>query len=360
MRRPLSTAAVALAATAGVLAVAGPAVAEGGLVPGATQDLPVVLDTRGWDEVPDRLEVAVSGLTQGENGCLEPEREAGDGCGAEGVDPGSDPGELAGQLNTTVAAGRLEDGQCVPLGEAASLPLVPAVGDLDGAVLTVDDAASWDDVDCLDLALTFTDGEDNNLAQSDTVDFDLEVYASSSAPEDGGTVTPDDGATGGTPNGGTTGGTPDGGATGGPTVGTTDSGATGGIPDGGATGGTPPGGDVGVAPGTGGPSAAGLGTGGGRGAPAGGAVPAGPAAPVELGAPSAPGDVIGRSTASVTVDADGATARTVTRTQTETRAAGQSLGPAVIWAGGAFVAALALGWFLFLAVRRRRRTESAA
>ncbi|WP_029431784.1 hypothetical protein [Blastococcus sp. URHD0036] len=342
MRRPLYTAAVVLAATAGVLAASGPAAAEGGLVPGTTRFVPVGLDTGGWGgETPDRLEVAVSALRQAENTCLEPERDAADGCGLPGADLAADPGELAEQLAGSVAAGtRGRDGACDPLGDAEDLRLVAPDADASGdpvlrfVALSVGDPGRWDDVDCLSLALTFTDSADNNLAQSDAVDFALEVYALSSVPD----VVPAPPGGGGTPG--------------------TGSGGTG-------TGGTRGAGtDV-----VGGPSAAGLGgstglqggnsNGNGNGTgPVGLGAPAGDGGAAQGAPPGGTGTVIGRTTTSVSVDGDGVTAETVT--QTQTRAAGQSLASAVMWAGGVFAAVLALGWFLFLVVRRRRRSESAA
>lgn len=351
VRRPLYTAAVALVATAGVLATAGPAAADTGLVPGRTQDVRIDLDRSGWeDEVPDLLEVAVSGLGSLENGCLEPERDMSDGCAAEGVDPAADPGELVGQLSATVAPGAVAaGGGCTPLGPRVELPLVPPAPSaeeaepvLDYLQLTLTDGERWDDVTCLVLALAFANRTDNNLAQSDTLDLALTVYAESSAPDP---VDPDDGGPDGTP-----GGTPGGNGT---------TGTPGG--NGGGTNGN--GGNNGVGVGNGGPSAAGPGGGNGQGTPARGGAARG-------AAPNGTGTVIGVSTASVTVDGDGVRSQTVTdpptpgqaqaETRTQTRAAGQSLGAAALWAGGLFLGALALGWSLFLVVRRRRRAESAA
>ncbi|WP_409329277.1 hypothetical protein [Trujillonella humicola] len=352
MRRPLSTAAVVLVATAGVLATGGPAAAEGGLVPGLTQDVRVDLDRDGWRETPEVLAVAVAAVGSAENGCLAPERDMGDGCADEGADPDADPGELVDQLSATVAPGSVDgSGKCAPLGPSVDLPLVAPSPD--GATgkpvlrylpLTLDTGASWSAVTCLTLALTFEDRPDNNLAQSDTLELELEVSAESFAPG-GGTGPGDGGATGGT-GGGAPGG---GGGTAGPGVG------------------GPP---AGVGP------TAGVGAGNGRGVA--------PGVPVRGGAAAQGvtpgGTVVGRSAASVTVDDDGvrsgtrpgsgtttetraqaeAAPDTPAQTQTLTRAAGQSLGAAVMWAGGLFLAVLALGWFLFLVVRRRRRAESAA
>ncbi|MGY1772049.1 hypothetical protein [Blastococcus sp. SYSU D00813] len=361
MRRPLYTAAVALAATAGALAVAAPAAADSGLVPGRTQDVRVDLDRTGWErEVPELLEVAVSGVGSRENGCLDPERDMGDGCAAEGVDPAADPGELVGQLRATVAPGTVgTGGGCAPLGPRVGLPLVapstPAEGEepvLEYLELTLDEGERWDDVTCLVLGLTFDDLDENNLAQSDTLDLELTVYAESSAPDPVDPEDPDGGGAAGTPGGSGTSGPP--GGNGGGTNG-------GGSGNGGGGNG---GGNNGVGVGNGGPSGAGPGGGNGQGTPVRGGG--------QGTTPGGAGTVIGVSTASVTVDDGGMRSSTVRETQpqtqtepqaetrTQSRAAGQSLGAAVVWAGGLFLGVLALGWFLFLVVRRRRRAESAA
>ncbi len=324
MRRAVPLSAAAMAAVVGVLVPAGPAAAEGQLTPGATQVLPLVLDTSGWDEVPEGLQVAVADLAQQENGCLELDgRPEDDTC-----DP--DQGDLAQQLAGTVAAGRLDDGRCLGLGDGVPLVLTSA-----GAVtLPVDDDRSWADVDCLRVSLTFVDGADNNRAQSDSLSFTLAVTAWSDAPPPApvGAGDPQPGGTG--------------------AVGTAGSPA----PDAGAPAGGPAGAPVGGPAGDpaarGGAVTAGARAAGGVAGPAAAGAPAG--APAG-GAPSAGGaaEVVGRSDASVVVDASGVSV------QTQTRAAGQTLaGTALAW-GGAFLGAVALSWSLVLLVRRRR-TERAA
>ncbi|MGY1739407.1 MULTISPECIES: hypothetical protein [unclassified Blastococcus] len=311
MRRALTRSAAVVAVAVGALLPAGPAAADGPLMPGQTQALSVELEPGTWDQVPDLVTVQVTRLLQLEKGCLEPEDAAGD----RSCDP--EQGELAGQLQATVTPGVIRDEACEAIGLPRGLDLL-ASGPVELAVAT---PADWDRVTCLHLALTFRDLPENNRAQSDEVVVDLRVLARDlpGGPADGG-----DGATVEVPVGTPAGSPPAAGAAGGPV-----------------------GDAVAGAPAAGAPAAAG----GGAGAPAAapdGAV-GGPVAPA-TGGPE--GEVVGRSDASVTVGGDGAAVRT--------QAAGTSLlGTALVWSG-VLLAALALFWALFLLLRRRRRTERPA
>jgi hypothetical protein len=152
------SAALALVAIA---AGASPAAASEPLAPGETRETVVELPA-GWTDQADRLGVSIAGLAQQENGCLDPEVRAGDtSCGPA-------DGDLAEQLTATVAAGVLTDGSCVVPGAAATLSL------LDTAVTHV----SVSRASCLSLRLDFDDtGDDDNLAQSDTLSFSLQIVA---------------------------------------------------------------------------------------------------------------------------------------------------------------------------------------
>lgn len=137
--------------------------AAGGLTPGGTQSFSVSLPAT-WTAQADRLGVSVVDLVQAENECLEPERKAGDDCRPAG-------GDLAGQLLVTIAAGTLEDGSCEVSGPYVPLDLLDAEAQ---AILTVDGA------ECLAARLDFPHGDDDNLAQSDTISFGLRTVAEGS------------------------------------------------------------------------------------------------------------------------------------------------------------------------------------
>jgi hypothetical protein len=311
VRRALTLSAAAAVTAVGVLAPAAPAAAEGLLAPGQTRVMSVALAPGDWNgAVPAAVTVQVTRLVQLENECLEPESDAGD----ETCLP--QQGELAGQLQATAAAGVFDDrnGACEARGPRAGLGLLSP----DRVELTLFDGQGWDDVDCLHLELTFRDLTDNNLAQSDTVDFDLRAVAWGLPPAstDAETSPIDSSA----PGSGTSDGT-----------GASSAGPVGAGPVVGAG-----------APAAGQPAA---------GVPsAGGTTPLAPTSGDAGGA--AGGEVLGQVDASVSIDGDGASV--------ETQSAESSLlGTALAW-GGAFLGVLALGWFLFLVVRRRRRTERAA
>ena len=106
LRRSALPAVLALSA---LVAAATPASAAGGMAPGGSETLSVSLPAT-WTAQADRLGVSVVDLVQAENGCLRPERTAGDdSCDADG-------GDLAGQLLATVAAGSLDGGNCEAAG----------------------------------------------------------------------------------------------------------------------------------------------------------------------------------------------------------------------------------------------------
>ncbi|MGY1744891.1 hypothetical protein [Blastococcus sp. SYSU D00695] len=308
MRRTLTRSAAVVAVGLGVLAGAGSAAADGPLLPGQTQVLPIALTPGEWAEVPDRVTVQVTRLVQLENGCLEPEDAAGDrSCDAE-------QGELAGQLQATVTPGVSRDDACEAIGLPRDLDLL-ASGPVELAVST---PADWDRVTCLRFALTFRDLPENDRAQSDEAVVDLRVVAQDLPGRPAGGGVP---ATVEVPVG-----TPAGSALG--------AGAAGGPADG--TAGAPA--DAGPA-----------GGGTGAGLPAADGAGAGSVAPAADGPE---GEVVGRSDASVTVGGEGVAV--------QTRAADTSLlGAALIWSG-VFLAAVALFWSLFLLLRRRRRTEQPA
>jgi hypothetical protein len=151
----------AIVALPALIAAAIPASAAGGLAPGGADLLSVVLPTE-WAAQADLLGVSVVGLAQAENGCLELESAAGDRtCDADG-------GDLAGQLLATVAAGTLHGGECNAPGPFVSLDLLHPDAQ---SRLTVAGA------ECLSLELSFPDGDDDNLAQSDSLTFRLRTVA---------------------------------------------------------------------------------------------------------------------------------------------------------------------------------------
>lgn len=155
-----------LLALPAALAVAAPAAAGTGLVPGGSETFTVTLPA-AWATQADRFGVTVVDLVQAENGCLAPERAAGDRtCGA-------DQGELAGQLRAEVAAGTLVRGACRAVGGPAPLDLFGlASARLGGR-----------GVQCLAIRLSFPGGDDDNVAQSDALDFGVRVVAE--GPGDG-------------------------------------------------------------------------------------------------------------------------------------------------------------------------------
>jgi cobalamin biosynthesis Mg chelatase CobN len=162
VRRHLGAAAALAVVAIGVGAT--PASAGGPLAPGDTWGSVVALPG-AWTGQADRLGVSVVDLEQHENGCLRPETMAGD----TSCEPGD--GELAEQLTAMVTAGVLTGGTCAVSGAAAPLSL------LDAAVTRL----SVDRASCLSLRLEFDDagaaGDDDNLAQSDTLGFSLRIVA---------------------------------------------------------------------------------------------------------------------------------------------------------------------------------------
>jgi hypothetical protein len=151
----------AVLAAVGLLAGAEPAMAGDALAPGGSQTLTVRLPG-SWVVQAHLLDVSVAGLTQFENGCIEPEEEAGDdSCGVE-------QGDLAHHLVATVAAGRADGDGCLATVSAVPLQLV---GRAVSSRLTVEG------VQCLILRLEFPEGASDNVAQSDGLAFDLRVVA---------------------------------------------------------------------------------------------------------------------------------------------------------------------------------------
>jgi hypothetical protein len=158
VHRSLSVLAAVLA-TGTVLASAAPAAADGPFVPGDTRTIQLRVPAT-WSAAR-QVDVTVGSLTQTENGCLEPEDKAGDDCS-------SDEGELAGQLSGTVTLGLPDGGNCTPGASADLFPVRPQAVFL---------AAPPSGVRCLFVELTFEDGALNNLAQSDSVSFGLDLVA---------------------------------------------------------------------------------------------------------------------------------------------------------------------------------------
>jgi hypothetical protein len=294
----------AVLAMTGVFAAAGPAAADDPLAPGQTRAV-VVPVPETW--AADAVEVTVTAgdLVQVENGCLEPEAEAGDDCS-------STVGELAGKLTTAVAWGRTDDDDCVPGGE-------PAVLDLFGR--TTARLTEVSGVDCLLLEMTFADGDTDDVAQSDGLTFDLDLVAQ---------------------------GLPD------PVVpGRGDEDTGGRAADGQADGAAGPAdqnGGAAIGQGADAQSAGGQvqGTGPGAGAvapPVGGV----PVAPQVARTPAGP--VLDRVDAQIAVGNDGVAV--------ETQAAEAFFGDSVLAWGGLLLGAVALGWVGFwMVLRRRRRAEA--
>jgi hypothetical protein len=145
----------------GLLAGAGPATAGDPLVPGGSQTLTVRLPD-SWDVQASVLDVSVARLTQFENDCLEPEAEAGDhSCDVQ-------EGDLAQRLLATVVAGRVAGNGCRATGRAVPLRLVDRA---------VSSRLTVGGVQCLVVRLEFPEGAADNVAQSDSLAFDLRVVA---------------------------------------------------------------------------------------------------------------------------------------------------------------------------------------
>jgi hypothetical protein len=155
-----SVLALAAALAAGsVLATAGPAAADGPLAPGETRTIQLAVPEK-WSAAL-QVDVTVGSVSESENGCLDPEREAGDDCR-------SAAGELAGQLTSIVTLGLPDGEDCTP-GQRAEL-------DLSGGRTARLTAAS-PGVRCLFVELTFRDDASNNRAQSDSVTLGLDLVA---------------------------------------------------------------------------------------------------------------------------------------------------------------------------------------
>jgi hypothetical protein len=274
----------AVLAIGGVLASAGPAAADGPLAPGETRTVVLAVpDT--WADEAVQVTVTVGGLAQAENDCLGPEADAGDDCS-------SDVGELAGKLTATVAWGRTDAGSCEPGAGAVLLDLFGK------ATARLTQVAG---VDCLLLEMTFPDGESDDVAQSDSLTFGLDLVAQG-LPDPVG------------PGGNDT---------------TTDEQDAGDQGD----------------------DSEGVGQGGGA-VPAASALAAGRDGTAVAQAPAGP--VLDRVGAQVSVGDDGVAA-------VETRAAGTSIQALVLAWGSLLLGAIALGWVGFvMGMRRRRRKEAGA
>ena len=276
-----------------LIAAAGPAAAGGGLAPGGAERLTVVLPA-AWAAQADRLGVSVVHLVQAENDCLEPESAAGDRtCDA-------DEGDLAGQLLVTVAAGTLDGGDCRARG--ASVPLDLLDPDAQSRLTVAN-------VECLSLEMSFPDGDDDNLAQSDSLTFRIRTVAEGPAGITGTPETPPPVAT------------PE-------DVGSVSVGTVGGS-----------------AGQRSGPTTVGAGQ-----APAGAAG----SSPAAAGADDTRGNVIGEQTSSVGVGGGSVSVRT--------EAAASSIGDLVAAWGALFLGVLLVGSLLFRwwIIRRRRPARSAA
>jgi hypothetical protein len=158
VHRSVPTFAAALA-IGSVLASAGPAAADGPFVPGDTRTFQLQVPAT-WSAAR-QVDVTVASVTQLENGCLDPERKAGDDCLP-------DAGDLAGQLRGTVTLG-LPDGEDCERGQNAELAL--------SGTRTARLTASSPGVSCLFVELTFRHDALNNQAQSDSLTFGLDLVA---------------------------------------------------------------------------------------------------------------------------------------------------------------------------------------
>jgi hypothetical protein len=157
--RRLVLALAAALATGSVVLSAGPAAADASFAPGDSRTIRL--------QVPElwaaarQVDVTVGSVSQSENGCLDPERTAGDDCE-------SDDGDLAGQLTGTVTLGLPDGAGCKPA-QSAEL-------DLSGT-RTARLTAAVPGVRCLFVELTFRDDASNNRAQSDSLTFGLDLVA---------------------------------------------------------------------------------------------------------------------------------------------------------------------------------------
>jgi hypothetical protein len=302
---------VAVMAIGGVLAAADPAAADGPLAPGETRAV-VLLVPDTWADDAAQIAVTVGGLAQAENDCLDAEADAGDNCS-------SDVGELAGKLTATVAWGRIHAGSCEP---GAGATLLDLFGQATARLTQVAG------VDCLLLEMTFPDGESDDVAQSDSLTFDLDLVAQGLLDPVGpvGDDTNADEQDADEQDGGDQDGGDQGSAT----------------QDGG--------GPAASAQSIDGQSGDGQGAG-----PGVGTVAAGPAVPVgpdgTVGAQAETGPVLGRVGAEISVGDEGLAV--------ETQAADTS-GQALVLAWcSLLVGATALGWAGFVMVMRRRRRKEA-
>jgi hypothetical protein len=303
----------AVLAIGGVLASAGPAAADGPLAPGETRTvvLPVPYT---WADDAVQVAVTVGGLAQAENGCLDPEADAGDDCS-------SDVGELAGKLTATVAWGRTDAGRCEPGAGAVLLDLFGK------ATARLTQVAG---VDCLLLEMAFRDGESDNVAQSDSLTFGLDLVAQG---------LPDPVGPGGNDTNGDEQASDDQGGDG-QGSGTQGSGTQGSGTQGGD-------GQTAIAQGDAGQAA------GQDAGPARGVVPAASAGQDGTAVAQAPaGPVLDRVGAQISVGDDGVAA-------VETQAASTSIQALVLAWGSLLLGAIALGWAGFVMVMRRRRRKEA-
>jgi hypothetical protein len=294
---PVLAAAVAIVS---VLASAGPAGADDPLAPGDTRTIQLPMPDK-W-AAAQQVDVTVGTLTQQENGCLDPESKAGDDCLP-------DTGDLAGQLTGSVTLG-LPDGAGCQRGQSADLSLL--------GTRTARLTAASPGVKCLFVELTFRDDALNNQAQSDSVTFGLDLVARElPAAEDPAEVPVstdgqlDERAASDIPTG-------SGSATDGRDAATTSRVVTDRAADAGS-------GDLAAAP-------------------------VGPVGTVVDQTPEGP--VLDRLEAQVSVGGDGVAV--------QTEAATSSLQGQVLAWGSLLLGAIALGWWAFVVVLRRRREKVAA
>jgi hypothetical protein len=291
---PVLAAALAIGS---VLASAGPAAADAPLAPGDTRTIQLPVPDK-W-AAARQVDVTVKILTQQENGCLDPERKAGDDCL-------SDTGELAGQLTGSVTLG-LPDGADCKRGPRAELDLL--------GTRTARLTEATPGVRCLFVELTFRHDALNNRAQSDSLSFGLDLVARELPATENPTDVPVS------------------------TDGQVDGSAPSNIPSGG--GGGTDGGDAATTSRVVADRAADAGS--GDLAPA----PVGPVGTVVDQAPEGP--VLDRLEAQVSVGDDGVAV--------QTEAATSSIQAQVLAWGSLLLGAVALGWWAFVVVLRRRRKQ---
>jgi hypothetical protein len=116
-----------------------------------------------------RVGTEISNLVDYENGCNRPELQAGDTtCG----DPGPGEGELSTQLEITWTVGSVSDDACV-LGDVVG-PHGERLRDVADTQVDVGELPASRQL-CFEFAMEFLGLPENNLAQTDSVTFDIRV-----------------------------------------------------------------------------------------------------------------------------------------------------------------------------------------